>query len=211
MDVNSPQPTILHVIKFCVWLSSLYDQDLPFLDYVNLFIAVVAVFIVVGNHLLKMDWSVVIPQGNIICIPVRGSGVGGVSFVQLSPLIYCHRCSAHSRGKSPICKGLVCRNPSGHHYLPPGGRGRRGWSVLFRVSFVQLYPIFCRCRRRAHSFPELLLGKGWVGCNPSGHYHMRPRGRSRRVLSFISTNLSYFLSLFFYCRHRRIHIRRGVF
>ena len=118
MAANSPQPTLFCVITLCVWLSSLYDQDVPFLDFVVLFIVVFVAVIVVGNHLLGMDWSVVIPLGTIICLPERGAGVGGVPFVRLSPRILRHRRCTHIRGESPIWKGLVCRNPSGHHCLP---------------------------------------------------------------------------------------------
>ena len=65
MDVNSPQPTILCVVKFCVFLSILYDQDSPFLEFVVLLVVVVVSVIVVGNQLLGMDWSVLIPLGTI--------------------------------------------------------------------------------------------------------------------------------------------------
>ena len=82
MAVNSPQPTLLCVITLCVCLSSLYDQNFPSLDFVILFVVVVAV-IVVANHLLGMDWSVLIHMGTIICLLTRGAGVGGVSFVRL--------------------------------------------------------------------------------------------------------------------------------
>ena len=81
MAVNSPQPTILCVITLCVFLSSLYDQDIPFLDFFVLFVIIVVAVIVVRNHLLGMDWSVVIPMDTIISLPERRVGVGGVSFV----------------------------------------------------------------------------------------------------------------------------------
>ena len=137
MDVISLQPTLLCVITLCVFLSIIYDQDVPFLEFVILFIVVVFLaFIVVGNHLLRMDWLVVIPMGNIICLPARGAGVCGVSFVRLSPIIPRRICCAHSCGESPIWKGLVCRNLSGNHYLPPDRGSERGCSVLYRVSFV---------------------------------------------------------------------------
>ena len=103
MAVNSPQPTLLCVIILCVCLSRLYDQDVPFLDFVVLFIIVVVVtVIVVGNHLLGIDWSVVIPLGTAPYLPARGVDVDGVSFVRLSPIILCHRRCAHSRGEFPI-------------------------------------------------------------------------------------------------------------
>ena len=82
MAVNSPQPTLLCVITLCVCLYSLYDQNFPSLDFVILFVVVVAV-IVVANQLLGMDWSVLIHMGTIIYLLARGAGVGGVSFVQL--------------------------------------------------------------------------------------------------------------------------------
>ena len=81
MAVNSPQPTLLCVIILCVCLSSLYDQDVPFLNFAVLFVIVVVAVIVVGNHLFGIDWSVAIPLGTIICLPGRGAGVVGVSFV----------------------------------------------------------------------------------------------------------------------------------
>ena len=141
-----------------------------------------------------MFWSVIIPLETIICLPERGSGMGGVSFVRLSPLIFCHFRREHSCGELPIWKGLVCHNPSEHHYLPPDRRSCRGWSVLYRVYFVQLYPIFCCRRCRAHSCGEMPFRKGWVDLNPSGHHHMCPGGRSGRGLSCFSTTLLYFLS-----------------
>ena len=102
MAVNSPQPTILCVITLCVFLSSLYDQYVPFLDFFVLFVVIVATVIVVGNHLLVMYWSFVIHLGTIICLPDRVAVVGGVSFVRLSPLILRHFRRAHSRGELPI-------------------------------------------------------------------------------------------------------------
>ena len=118
MTTNWLQPNLLRVITLCVWLSSLYDQYVPFLEFVFLFVVVVVAVIFFGNHLLWMDLSVVIPQGTIVCLPMRGSGVVGVSFVRLSPLILFHRRCAHSHGESPIWKGLVCCITSRHHYLP---------------------------------------------------------------------------------------------
>ena len=43
MVVNSPQPTVLCDITFFVLLSSLDDQDVPFLDFVVLSIVVLVV------------------------------------------------------------------------------------------------------------------------------------------------------------------------
>ena len=43
MAVNLPQTTLLCVITLCVWLFSLYDQDLPFLDFVVLSVVVFVV------------------------------------------------------------------------------------------------------------------------------------------------------------------------
>ena len=195
MAVNSPQPNLLCVIKLCVCLSSLYDQDSPFFDFVVLFIVVVVANIVVRNHLLGMDWSVVTPLGTITYLPERWVGVGGVSFVRLSSLICCHLRHVHSCGELPIWKGLVCRNPSGHHYLPPNGRSWFGSSVIWRVYFVQLYPLFHRRRRHAHSCGESPFGEWWVCHNPSGHYHLSPSGRSGRGLSCLSMTLLSFLLL----------------
>ena len=58
MSVNSLQPTILCVITLCVYLSSLYGQDVPFLDFFVLFVVVVVAVIVVRNHLWEwIGWS----------------------------------------------------------------------------------------------------------------------------------------------------------
>ena len=81
MAVNSPQPTLSCVISLCVCLYSLYDQDVSFIDFFVLFVVVVVAVIVVDNHLLGMDWSVVIPLGTLVYLPTRGAGVGGLSFV----------------------------------------------------------------------------------------------------------------------------------
>ena len=78
MVVNSLQPTILCVITFYVFLSSLYDQYVPVLDSVVLFVVIVVVIIFVRHHLLGMDWSVVMSMDTIICFQVRGAGMGGV-------------------------------------------------------------------------------------------------------------------------------------
>ena len=43
MAVNSTQPTILCVIKCFVCLSSLYDKEVPFLEFVALFVVVFVV------------------------------------------------------------------------------------------------------------------------------------------------------------------------
>ena len=83
MAVNSPEPTLLCVIMFCICLYSLYNQDASFRDFFVLFVIVVVAVIVVGNHLLGMDWLVVIPLGTIIYLQAGGAGVGGVSFVRL--------------------------------------------------------------------------------------------------------------------------------
>ena len=143
MAVNSPEPTILCFIMLCVCLSSLYDQYFPFLLFFVLFVIILAVVIAIRNHLLGMYWLVVIPLVTIISLPVGESGVGGVSFVQLSPLIRRHNRLVRSRQESPIWKGLVCCNNSGHYRLPPGWRRGRVWSVISRVSFVQHSRIFC--------------------------------------------------------------------
>ena len=41
MEVNSPQPTLLCFIKLCDFLYRLYDQDVPFLDFVVISVVVV--------------------------------------------------------------------------------------------------------------------------------------------------------------------------
>ena len=143
-----------------------------------------------------MDWSDFIPLVSIIYLFLKGAGVGGVSFVRPLPLISCHRSCAHSRGKSPIWKGLICFNPSGKNYLPPGRRSGCMWSVPYRVSFVRLNHLFSNFRRHccAHSCWASPLGKVCVGCNPSGHYHTSPGGRSGCGLICLSTTFSSFLS-----------------
>ena len=56
MYVNSLEPTIFCVITLCVWLSSLYHQDVPSLEFGVFFVVViVVVFIVVRNHLSGRD------------------------------------------------------------------------------------------------------------------------------------------------------------
>ena len=202
MAVNSPQPTILCVLTLCVCVPCLYDQYVPFLHDIYLYVAIVIAVKVVGNHVLGMNWSVVFPQGTIICLPARGVCVGGVSVFRLSPLIRRCRRHAHNFGESPIWKGLVFHNPYGHNYLLPSGRSGCRQSVLFRVSFVQLYSLFCCCLRRTHGCPESSLGKVGVGCNAFVHYHLRPSGRSRRFL--------YILLFLFYCCHTLIHSLQGV-
>ena len=97
MALNSLQPTLLCVIILCVFLSSLYNQDVPFLDFVVLFV-VVAALIVIGSHLLGMNWLAVISMRTIICILERGASVGGVSFVQISTLMIRHCCCTHNHG-----------------------------------------------------------------------------------------------------------------
>ena len=131
MTVNSPQPNMWCVITLCVCLSILYDQYFPFLDFVVLFVVVIVAFIVFGNHLLVMDWSVVIPLGTTICLPYRGAGVVGVSFVRILPLTIFYLRRAHSHGELHIWKGLICRNLSGYHYLPL----RREEQVLVECNF----------------------------------------------------------------------------
>ena len=78
MAVNSPQPNLFCVITLCVCLSSLYEQYFPLLEIIVLFVVIVVAAIVVGDHILGMDWSVVIPLGTIICLKSIGEGVGGV-------------------------------------------------------------------------------------------------------------------------------------
>ena len=80
MAVNSPQPTLFCVIIVCVCLFSLYDQYPPLLVFAVILVIVVAV-IVFGYHLLGIDCLVNIALGTIICLPERGAGMGGMSFV----------------------------------------------------------------------------------------------------------------------------------
>ena len=56
MAVNSPEPTLFCVITLFVWLSSLYDQDVPSLEFFVYFVVVVIVaFIVVGKGISGRD------------------------------------------------------------------------------------------------------------------------------------------------------------
>ena len=88
-----------------------------------------------------------------------------------------------------------------------GGSSRRWWSVLCRISFVWIYPLF-HCRRCCtHRFQESPFWKGWIGHNPYGHYHLLPGSRSGRGLSCLSTTFSSFC-----CRHCRMHgLREALF
>ena len=61
----------------CYYIA-LYDQDASLLDFFAVFVVVVVTVIVFGNHLLGMDWLVVIPLGTIICLQARELGVDGV-------------------------------------------------------------------------------------------------------------------------------------
>ena len=195
MAFNSSQPTLLCVITLCVCLSSLYDQDVPFLDFFVLFFVVVVAVIVVKNHLLGMDWSVVIPLDTIICLPTRGAGVGRVSFLRLHLLFFV----------IVVALIVVLIRLSGMYWyvvIPlgtiiciSGGRSRYLWSVIFRVSFVWLYPIFRRRRRCTYICQEWPFRKGWVFRNPSGHYHLHTCGRSRCGFSCLGTTFLSFLSL----------------
>ena len=86
MVVKSPEPTLFCVITLCVWLSDLYDQDVPSLEF--FVFSVVVAFIVLGDLLLGRDGWVVIPLGNIICLngerSRRGWGVLGKNFLYFS-------------------------------------------------------------------------------------------------------------------------------
>ena len=96
MDVKSPEPTLLCVITMCVWLSILYDQDVPSLDFFVFFVVVVVAFIVVGDLLSGRDGCVVIPMGTIIYLAGGSSGcvwsVLGANFC----LFRHHRLRGHS-------------------------------------------------------------------------------------------------------------------
>ena len=65
MDVNSPEPTLVCVITLCVWLSSLYHQYFPSVNFVVVVVFFV-VFIVIGNCLSGRGGLVLIPPSNII-------------------------------------------------------------------------------------------------------------------------------------------------
>ena len=66
------KPTLLCVVTLCFWLSSLYNQGSPFLEFVVLFIVVVVTVIVVRNYILGMDCLVLIPLGTIIYLLLSG-------------------------------------------------------------------------------------------------------------------------------------------
>ena len=130
MYVNSPEPTILCVITFCVWLSIHYDQDVPSLECVVFFFVVAVALIVAGNWLLGRDAWVVITLGTFICLPAGGVGVGGVSFAWFYCPIFRCPCCAHSTWESPFGKVWVGCNLSRHYHLPPSGISGRVCSVL---------------------------------------------------------------------------------
>ena len=119
-------------------------MECPLCYFHLLFVAIVVTFIVVVNHPSGRDWYVITPLGTIICLQVGGAGVGGMYFAE------CHLCD-----------------------------------------FTLFFVVFC-CR--AHSCWESPLGKGWIGLNPSGHYHLHPDRRSRRGLSCLSPTFLSFLS-----------------
>ena len=68
MAVNSLQPTLLCVITFCVSLSSLYDQDIPFVEFVVLSVVVVVPTQVFVGREVGRIWQLA-PE------PGRGRGV----------------------------------------------------------------------------------------------------------------------------------------
>ena len=74
--INSPEPTLFCVITLFVWLSSLYDQDVPTLEFFVFVIVVIAAFIVVANRFSVRDGLVLIPLGTIICLAGGTSGRG---------------------------------------------------------------------------------------------------------------------------------------
>ena len=66
MAFNSPELTLSCVITLCIWLSSTFDQDPPYLDLVIFFVVVVVTLIVVGNRHLGEEGYVLIRQGALI-------------------------------------------------------------------------------------------------------------------------------------------------
>ena len=95
MAVNSPEPTLFCVIMLCVWLSILFDQDVPSLDFVVFFVFVVVDFIVVGNLLSGREGYVVIYWVTIICLTDGRSGRGWIFLGVVSP---CRRCGPRRGG-----------------------------------------------------------------------------------------------------------------
>ena len=57
-------------------------MEFPLCDFLFLFVVIVVALIVVGNCLSGRYWYVVIPLGDIICLPAGGVGVGGVYFAE---------------------------------------------------------------------------------------------------------------------------------
>ena len=83
MAIKLPEPTLFCVITIFVWLSSLYDQDIPSLYLFIFLVAVVVACIVIGHLLSGRDGLVSIPLVNTILSSdslARGSGLGGVSW-----------------------------------------------------------------------------------------------------------------------------------
>ena len=107
-------------------------------------------------------------MGTIICLPERGAGVGGVSFVRLLSPIFRHLRCAHSGGKSLIWKGLVCCSPSGHHYLPSGRRIWSGGSILCRVPFIVVVVLIIGGNKLLERYEYAAIPLDNIICVPEG-------------------------------------------
>ena len=88
MAVNSLQPTLLCVIKLCVCLYSLYDQDIPFLEFF-----VLSVIVVVAPT-----------QADL------GRGFGRTWLLAIEPPKHTH---THNLGGDPW--QFFCRDPETHN------------------------------------------------------------------------------------------------
>ena len=85
MAVNSPEPNLFSVILWLIWLTTLFNEDVDYLQF-SIFVVVVVVvaFIVVWNRQSGTNRYVVIPLGDLVCLDgkmiSRGwSDLGGVS------------------------------------------------------------------------------------------------------------------------------------
>ena len=65
-------------------------------EFIVFFFVVDVVLVVFGNRLLVRDGLVVNPLCTIICVPMGGAGMGGVSFARLSRLYRLCRHNVHS-------------------------------------------------------------------------------------------------------------------
>ena len=125
--------------------------------------------------------------------------MGGVSFFQLSPIIRCHHRRNHSPGESPTWKELVCRNPSGHHYLPPGGRSGVGGVYFAECPLCDFHLLFFVIVIALIVVVNRLYGRYWYVVIPLGTIICLLSGGSQTCVecnlqSVLCVNLPYFSS-----------------